>query len=313
MLLYAMRRLLATIPVMLVVALVVFALLRLTPGDPALVIAGDLASEEDVAEIRSRLGLDRPLHVQFVTWIGQLAQADLGVSVFSNMPVSTLIVQRLEPTVSLAVLTMVLSIMIAVPLGILAAWKAGGAVDRLLMMGATFSLSMPTFLIGYLLAMLFSRELRWLPVQGYRSIGEGIGPFLSHLAMPAMTLGLVYVALLARMTRATMIEVLNEDYIRTAHAKGLKSVRILFRHALKNAAVPVVTTAGLGVALLIGGVIVTESVFAIPGLGRLTVDAVLRRDYPVIQGVILVFSAAYLVINLLVDLSYSLFDPRVRY
>jgi peptide/nickel transport system permease protein len=313
MLLYVVRRLLATIPVLLVVALVVFALLRLTPGDPALVIAGDLASEEDIAEIRSRLGLDLPLHLQFITWISQLAQGDLGVSVFSNMAVSTLILQRLEPTVSLAVLTMVLSMMIAVPLGVLAAWKAGGVVDRLLMMGATFSLSMPTFLIGYLLTMLFSRQLQWLPVQGYRSIDTGIGPFLSHLAMPAMTLGLVYIALLARMTRATMIEVLNEDYIRTAHAKGLKSARILFRHALKNAAVPVVTTAGLGVALLIGGVIVTESVFAIPGLGRLTVDAVLRRDYPVIQGVILVFSAAYLVINLIVDLSYSLFDPRVRY
>jgi peptide/nickel transport system permease protein len=310
---YIIKRILATIPVMTVVAVFVFSLLRLTPGDPAAVIAGDYASPQDVARIRQKLGLDKPVHVQFGIWIGQLLQGDLGTSIFSGMPVTTLIGQRLEPTLALTTFTMVIAIVTAIPLGVLAAWKAGTWIDRGVMLFAVLGFSLPVFWLGFLLIYTFAINLAALPVQGYVKISEGFVPFLRHLVLPGLTLGLVYMALIARMTRASMLEVLQEDYIRTAHAKGARPGVVLLRHALKNAALPVVTIIGVGFALLIGGVVVTESVFAIPGLGRLTVDAILHRDYPVIQGVILVVSAAYVFINLLVDLSYVVLDPRIRY
>jgi len=310
---YIIRRLLATIPVMVVVGLVVFLLLHLTPGDPAAVIAGDYASPEDVERIRAKLGLDQPIYVQFVTWASAVLQGDLGTSIFSNLPVSKLIAQRLEPTIALSVSTMIFAILVAVPMGIIAAWKSGTWIDRAVMAFAVLGFSVPVFVIGYVLMYVFALKLGWFPVQGYKPIADGFWPFLSSIALPTVALGLVYTALIARITRASLLEVLTEDYIRTAKSKGLNNISLLLRHALRNAAVPIVTIIGIGLTLLIGGVVVTESVFNIPGLGRLTIDAVLRRDYPVIQGVILVFSGVYVLVNLLIDLSYTLLDPRIRY
>ena len=313
MLAYAVRRMLATIPVMLVVAFFVFSLLYLAPGDPAAIIAGDQATPADVDRIRASLGLDRPFLVRFGEWLWQIMHGDLGTSIFTNLPVSHMIAQRIEPTLSLMVLTIVFSIVVAIPLGVIAAWKHGTWIDRAVMMLAVFGFSTPVFVMGYLLAYLFALRLDWLPVQGFTSISVGLVPFLRNLVLPVIALGLIYVALLARITRATMLEVLSQDYVRTAKAKGVGQRAILFVHALKNAAVPIVTVIGSGVALLIGGAVVTESVFAIPGLGRLTVDAILRRDYPVIQGVVLLFSFTYVLVNLVVDLLYTVFDPRIRY
>ncbi len=313
MLRYILKRLLATIPVMAVVALFVFSLLYISPGDPAAVIAGDIATADDIARIRAQLGLDEPFFVRFGHWVWSLAHGDLGTSIFTKLPVATLIGQRIEPTVALTISTLIVSVGLAVPLGVLAAARAGGWLDRLVMALSVLGFSMPVFVIAYGLILLFSIQLDWLPVQGYRSISEGFGPFIRHLILPSVALGLVYMALIARITRASMLDVLAQDYVRTANAKGLAPGTVLTRHALKNAAVPIVTIVGIGVALLIGGVVVTETVFAIPGIGRLTVDAILRRDYPIIQGVTLLFSAVYVIVNLLVDLSYSLFDPRIRY
>jgi len=296
-----------------VVALFVFALLRLTPGDPAAIIAGDYATPQDIARIRGALGLDRPLPVQIAIWVGQLAHGDLGTSIFSGLPVTTLIRQRLEPTVALTVLAMLVAVITAVPLGVLAAWKQGSWVDRSVMGLAVSGFSMPVFWLGFLLVYLFSISLGLLPVQGYAPLSAGLAPFLRHLVLPALTLSLVFMALIARMTRASMLGVLAEDYIRTAFAKGLAPWSVLTRHALKSASLPIVTIIGIGFALLIGGAVVTESVFALPGIGRLSVDAILRRDYPVIQGVVLVVSGVYVLLNLLVDLLYLLLDPRIRY
>ena len=294
-------------------ALFVFLLLHLSPGDPAIIIAGDQATTQDIERIRQALGLDRPFHVQFGTWLWSILHGDLGVSIFSDLPVTRLIAQRLEPTLMLSLFTLVLSVSVAVPLGVVAAWKVGTWIDRAVMAFAVLGFSVPVFVVGYLLILGFALELDLLPVQGYTSFTEGLWPFVRNLILPSVTLGTVYIALIARITRASMLEVLSQDYVRTAHAKGLPSNQVLIGHALRNAAIPIVTIIGIGVALLIGGVVVTESVFAIPGLGRLTVDAILRRDYPIIQGVILLFSFVYVIVNLVVDLSYTLFDPRIRY
>jgi peptide/nickel transport system permease protein len=310
---YIVRRILSTIPVMAVVALFVFSLLYIAPGDPAAVIAGDQATPADVERIRANLGLDRPFLVRFGEWVWHIVQGDLGTSIFTNLPVSTMIGQRVQPTLSLMVLTLILAVVVAVPMGVLAAWKQGTFLDRAVMGFAVLGFSVPVFVVGYLLAYVFALELDWLPVQGYTSIDQGLWPWLQNLILPSIALGGVYIALIARITRATMLEVLQQDYIRTARAKGAGQGSILFLHALKNAAVPIVTVIGIGVALLIGGAVVTESVFAIPGLGRLTVDAILRRDYPVIQGVILLFSFVYVLVNLLIDILYTVIDPRIRY
>ena len=310
---YLIRRILATIPVMVVVALFVFALLHLSPGDPAAVIAGDYASPADIERIRHQLGLDAPIHTQLGIWLWNVVRGDLGTSIFSGLPVTKLIGQRLEPTLALTVTTMFIAVVLAVPMGVVASWTAGTWIDRLVMVFAVLGFSLPVFWLGFLFIFGFSLKLGVLPVQGYVSFREGLLPCLQHLILPSLTLGIVYMALIARMTRASMLEVLREDYIRTAHAKGLRPYAVLLWHALKNAALPIVTIIGVGVALLIGGVVVTESVFAIPGLGRLTVDAILHRDYPVIQGIILVFSAVYVLINLLVDVIYTFLDPRIRY
>ncbi len=313
MLSYIFRRVLSTLPVMAIVALFVFSLLYIAPGDPAAVIAGDQASPADVERIRQGLGLDRPFLVQFGTWLWQILHGNLGTSIFTNMPVAAMIAQRIEPTFSLMAITLVLTILIAVPLGVAAAWKAGSWVDRTIMAFAVFAFSLPVFVVGYVLAFVFALQFEWLPVQGYTPLAAGLWPWLQNLILPALALGSVYIALIARITRASMLEVLQQDYVRTARAKGLGQRNILFVHALKNAAVPIVTVIGIGIALLIGGAVVTESVFAIPGLGRLTIDAILRRDYPVIQGIVLLFSFVYVLVNLLVDVTYTLVDPRIRY
>jgi peptide/nickel transport system permease protein len=313
MLPYIGRRLLATIPVMAVVAVVVFSLLRLTAGDPAAIIAGDNATSQDVAAIRARLGLDRPLAEQFTIWVGRVVRGDFGESFFFKKQVSELILDRVEPTLALSVCTLLLTIALAVPLGVLAAWRRGSWIDRSVMGFSVLGFSVPVFVIGYVLIYVFAIELAWLPVQGYQRIGDGIGGFLERLVLPSITLAVVFVALIARITRASVLEVLNADHVRTARAKGLGELPVLLRHVLRNAAVPIVTVIGIGIAVLIGGVVVTESVYGIPGLGRLTVDAVLARDYPTVQAVILVFSVVYVLINLLVDLSYTVLDPRIRY
>jgi peptide/nickel transport system permease protein len=309
---YVIRRILATVPVMAVVAVIVFLLIHLSPGDPAALIAGDLASTEDIARLHVALGLDQPLWQQFLLWLGKLAHGDLGISLFTQVPVSGLLAQRLEPTLSIAVLTMLLSIAISIPLGVLAAYRAGSWVDRLVMLFAVLAFSVPVFLVGYLLIYGFAVKLQWLPVQGFVSLSNGVWPWLRSLILPCVNLALVYIALITRMTRATVMEVLHEDYIRTARAKGLGVLPVL-GHALRNAAIPIATTVGVGIALLIGGVVVTETVFAIPGVGRLVIDSVQHHDYPVIQSVLLISAATYVLINLLIDLSYKLFDPRIRY
>jgi peptide/nickel transport system permease protein len=310
---YMVRRILATIPVMIVVALFVFALLHLSPGDPAAIIAGDQATPAQIAQIRAKLGLDLPLYEQFADWVWHLLHGDLGTSIFTSLPVATLIAQRVEPTIALTLSTLFVSVLAAIPMGVLAAWKAGSWIDRAVMVFAVLGFSVPVFVLAYILIYVFAIGADWLPVEGYVSIRDGLRPFLSHIVLPSIALGTVFAALIARITRASMLDVLSQDYIRTAHAKGLSNERVLMGHALKNAAVPIATIIGIGVALLISGVVVTETVFAIPGIGRLTVDAILRRDYPVIQGIILIFSAAYVLINLLVDLSYTFLDPRIRY
>jgi peptide/nickel transport system permease protein len=310
---YLLRRVLAAIPVMGVVALVVFLLLRLTPGDPAAVLAGDNATPAQLERIRTSLGLNEPLYIQFITWINKLLHGDLGVSLISNVPVLKMIGQRVEPSISLAVATIILSVLVAVPLGVIAAWKQGTWIDRFVMGLSVLGFSVPVFVIGYVLMQIFAIDHRWLPVQGYKSIFDGFGPFFQRLVLPTLSLSFIYVALIARMTRTSMLDVLGEDYVRTARAKGIGEIPVLFRHALRNAAVPVITVIGTGFALLISGVVVTESVFNIPGIGRLTVDAVLARDYPVIQAMILLTSLLYVTINLLIDVAYTLLDPRIRY
>jgi peptide/nickel transport system permease protein len=296
-----------------VVAVFVFLLLRLTPGDPAAIMAGDAATAEQIESIRAGLGLDRPIVVQFGIWLGKVVSGDLGESFYFRIKVATLIGQRLEPTFALATLTLFFAVLVSIPLGVVAAWRFGGWFDRCLMGFSVMGFSVPVFVLAYMLIWLVSLKLGWFPVQGYRRLADGFFPFLHHLILPAITLSVIYIALIARVTRASVLEALGEDYIRTARAKGLPELRVLVRHALANAAVPIATVIGIGIAILIGGVVVTESVYAIPGLGRLTVDAVLARDFPTIQGVILFFSFIYVLVNLLIDLSYVFLDPRIRY
>ena len=298
---------------MAVVAVFVFLLLRLTAGDPAAIIAGDNATARDVAQIREKLGLDEPVVRQFVIWLGRILRGDLGESFFFKKTVAELIVARLEPTLALATCTLVLAVSMAVPLGVLAAWRRGSWIDRFVMGLSVLGFSVPAFVVGYVLMYVFAIQFAWLPVQGYQRIGDGLSGFIQRLILPSLALAVIYVALIARITRASVLEVLNADHVRTARAKGLSEVPVLLRHVLRNAAVPIVTVIGFGVALLIGGVVVTESVFSIPGLGRLTVDAVLARDYPTVQAVVLLFSMVYVLINLLVDVTYTFLDPRIRY
>jgi peptide/nickel transport system permease protein len=313
MLTFLGKRLLATLPVLLVVALAVFMIVRLTPGDPAAVIGGNSATNEDLDRIRVQLGLTKPLWTQFAIWGNGVLHGDLGFSFFLNKPVTELIGQRMEPTLSLAAGTLLLAVAIALPLGTIAAWRMGGWLDKTVMAFSVAGFSVPVFVVGYVLIYLLAMKLQLFPVQGYRRIADGVGPWLHQLVLPCLTLAITYVALLSRVTRAAVSEALTEDYIRTARAKGITELQVLKHHALRNAAVPVITVIGVSAALLLGGVVVTETVFAIPGLGQLTVDSVLNRDFPVLQGVVLFFATVYVGVNLLVDLSYLFLDPRIRY
>jgi peptide/nickel transport system permease protein len=310
---YILRRVLSTVPVMAIVALFVFSLLYIAPGDPAAVIAGDQASPADVERIRQGLGLDRPFLVQFGTWLWRILHGDLGTSIFTNLPVASLIAQRIEPTLSLMVLTLVLTIIIAVPLGVVAAWKAGSWVDRTIMAFAVFAFSLPVFVVGYLLAYVFALQFDWLPVQGYTPLAEGFWPWLQNLILPAVALGCVYIALIARITRASMLEVLQQDYIRTARAKGASEASVNYRHALKNAILPVITVIGIEAAFLIGGLIVTETVFNIPGVARFLVEAIRWRDYPIVQNLVMLIAVVVVTANFIVDMLYAALDPRIRY
>ena len=310
---YLLQRLLAAIPVLLIVAVVTFSLVHLTPGDPASLMAGDQALPEDIERIKDKLGLNRPLYEQLAIYFWDILRGDFGESVFTKFPVTTLIAQRLEPTISIAIFSQLVAIIIAIPAGILAAWKANTWVDRVVMILAVAGLAIPSFWLGANLIWLFAVRLDWFPALGYVSISDGVLPWLRSITLPSIAIGFISAALIARMTRASMLEVLREDYVRTARAKGLGEYKILIAHAFKNASIPVVTIIGIGLAGLVSGLVVTEAVFAIPGVGRLIVDAVLRRDYPVIQGVVLMVTFAYVLINLAVDIIYGYLDPRIRY
>lgn len=310
---YLVQRLLAAIPVLLIVAVVTFSLVHLTPGDPASLMAGDQALPEDIERIKEKLGLNRPLYEQLGIYFWDILRGDFGESVFTKFPVTTLIAQRLEPTISIAIFSQLVAIIIAIPAGILAAWKANTWIDRALMIFAVAGLAIPSFWLGANLIWLFAVRLDWFPALGYVSISDGVLPWLRSITLPSIAIGFISAALIARMTRASMLEVLREDYVRTARAKGLGEYKILIAHAFKNASIPVVTIIGIGLAGLVSGLVVTEAVFAIPGVGRLIVDAVLRRDYPVIQGVVLMVTFAYVLINLAVDIIYGYLDPRIRY
>lgn len=310
---YLLHRALAIIPVMLVVATVSFVLIRLAPGDPASVLAGPDATTEDLAQLRTALGMDQPLPVQLVKWYARLAQGDLGQSIFLRRPVVQAVVERLEPTLLLTLWGTLLAILIGVPAGIVSARYHNTAVDQSFMALALLGLSIPNFLLGLLMILVFGVWLGWLPVSGYVPLDEGVWLNVRSLLMPAVSLGLVQSALVARITRSSMLDVLREQYILSGRAKGLSERAVIYKHALKNAIIPTLTVIGITVALLIGGAVVIETVFNIPGVGRLIISAVLRRDYPVVQGVVLLIAVTYTVINLLVDLAYLVIDPRIRY
>jgi peptide/nickel transport system permease protein len=310
---YVARRFLALIPVALVVATVAFVLIHLAPGDPASVIAGPDATQEDVRKISRQLGLDAPLPVQLLQWYGRLLQGDLGRSIFLRKPVTEAILDRVEPTLLLTASAIVIAVLIGVPAGVLAARYHNSATDQALMAAALVGISVPNFLAGLLLVLCFSVWLGWFPVAGYSPLEDGWPATLRSLVLPALALGVVQSALIARIARSSMLDVLREQFIIAGRAKGLGERAVIYKHALKNAMIPTVTIIGISFAVLISGAVVIETVFNIPGLGRLIISAVLRRDYPVIQGVVLCVAGVYMLINLAVDLSYVIFDPRVRY
>jgi peptide/nickel transport system permease protein len=310
---YVARRLLALIPVILVVATVAFVLIHLAPGDPASIIAGPDASPDDVVRIQRQLGLDAPFHVQLFRWYGRLARGDLGQSIFLRRPVLEAIVDRAEPTILLTLYATLIAVAIGVPAGVLAARHHDGTTDQALMAGALIGISIPNFLLGLLMILLFSVQLGWFPVAGYAPLEYGWLGTLRSLTLPAFALGVVQSALIARIARSAMLDVLREQFITAGRARGLSESAVVYKHALKNAMIPTITVIGISFAILISGSVVVEQVFNIPGLGRLIISAVLRRDYPVIQGVVLCIAGLYMLVNLLVDLSYVVFDPRVRY
>jgi peptide/nickel transport system permease protein len=310
---YIARRLLALIPVALVVATVAFVLIHLAPGDPASIIAGPDASPDDVARIQRQLGLDAPFHVQLFRWYGRLVQGDLGQSIFLRRPVLEAILDRAEPTILLTIYATLIAVALGVPAGVLAARHHDGTTDQALMAGALIGISIPNFLLGLLLILLFSVRLGWFPVAGYSPLEYGWFGTLRSLTLPAFALGVVQSALIARIARSAMLDVLREQFIVAGRAKGLGERAVVYKHALKNAMIPTVTVIGISLAILISGSVIVEQVFNIPGLGRLIISAVLRRDYPVIQGVVICIAGIYMLVNLAVDLSYVIFDPRVRY
>jgi len=311
MLLIILKRLAATVPVLLVVAVVIFSVLRLTPGDPAAIVAGDGATVQQIEEIRRHMGLDQPIPVQFFKWMGDVLQGDFGTSLISNLPVKDMILDRMGPTIAITLYTVLYTVIISIPVGIISAWRRGKAVDKVVTAGSVLGFSVPVFITAYVLIFIFSMALGWLPVQGYRPLSEGLWPHIKHLILPVASLGTIYIALVTRFVRSSIIDTLGEDYIRTARAKGLNERSVLIHHALGNAAVPILTIIGITITMLIGGVVVTESVFNIPGLGRLVVEAILAKDFTIIQALIVLFSVVDIVINLIIDILYKVFDPRI--
>jgi peptide/nickel transport system permease protein len=310
---YIIRRLIAMIPVLIVVGVVVFFLIHLTPGDPAAVMLGDAATPEQVAQLRQELGLDEPLVVQFFTWFGQALTGDLGQSIYSDEPVLQTILSRLGPTISLTILASMMGITMALLSAMLAVWKRNSLLDPTFMSVALMGVSIPNFWLALVLILAFAVFLRILPVSGYVPLNSGLWPWLSHLILPAFVLAVQQAALIARMLRDGMLDVINQDYIRTAWAKGLWERAVLMRHAFRNAMIPTTTVIGTSFAALLGGAVVTEQIFVIPGIGQLVVDSIARRDYPVLQGTILFIAFVYVIVNLIVDLAYAILDPRIRY
>lgn len=311
--LYIARRLLAMVPVLLLVSMVVFSLLHLTPGDPALSILGEEATPQQVEALRNKLGLNQPIPVQYVKWLGAVLRGDLGRSVRSNQPVSEAIAERLPVTVELALLSMVISLAIAIPAGIISAMRRNSVVDTTATFVALLGVSLPNFFLAILLILVFGVKLGWLPPFGYQPLNAGLAENLRRMILPAITLGAALAAIVTRMMRSSLLEVLDQDYVRTARAKGLSETRMIRAHALKNALMPVVTIVGLQIGGLLGGAIITESIFVLPGIGRLLVDAIFQRDFPLVQGVVLFVSLAFLFSNFAVDLLYAYLDPRIRY
>ena len=310
---YIIKRVLAIVPTMLIVGVIVFGIIHLAPGDPAAIIAGQEATPAQVEAMRQSMGLNDPIYVQFFIYIRSVVTLDFGESIFSGFKVTTLLKNTLQPTISLAVLGVSFSIIVAVPLGVLAAWKFNTWIDRLVMMFALVGYAVPYFALGYLLMWVFAVKIPLFPAGGYIYFGEGFWPYLHSLLLPAFLLGVTGAALITRMTRATMLEVLKEDYVRTARAKGLTEKLILMRHALRNAANPILTIIGFSIAGVVTGVVITETIFVIPGMGRLVFTAIAERDFPVLQSVILVVAAAYILVNLVIDIMYVYVDPRIRY
>jgi len=308
-----LRRLLATIPVLLLVTAGVFALIHLTPGDPIDAMMAESVDDSVKRQLRSDLGLDRPLYLQYATWMGRLLQGDLGRSIRNREPVIENVGRRIKPSLQLAGLAMAISLLVATPIGILSAARRNSTLDRFGTSFALFGICMPNFLIALLLIFLFGVTLRWLPISGYVDPMEELWDGLRSLALPAITLGLALAAVITRTLRSSMLEALSEDYIRTARAKGLSDGAVIRRHALKNALIPVVTVLGLQLGTLIGGAVIIEYVFALPGVGRLVVDAVFARDYPLVQGVVLLIAVGFILSNLMVDLLYGWIDPRIRH
>ncbi|HEV7308052.1 ABC transporter permease [Ensifer sp.] len=313
MLRYIFQRLMGMIVVMAIVVTIVFVIVRVTPGDPAAVMLGPEATQEDIAELRTRLGLDQSLGLQYVYYIGQLLQGDLGQSIFLNQPVTSALAERAEPTFFLTLFSILIACAIALPIGIYAAYRRGSFVDQAATTLAMLAASIPSFWLGLILIQILAVRLGWFPVSGYGGPGSSFAERMYHLTLPAIALGVVSSALILRFTRASMLDVLGDDFIRTARAKGLGERKVVMKHALKNALIPILTIIGLTAAVLISGAVVTETVFGLPGVGNLVVSAVLRRDYPVIQGALLVIAALYVLINFAIDMLYLLVDPRVRY
>ncbi len=309
---YILRRIVLLIPVILIVGLVVFTLVHLTPGDPAAIILGDQATPEDIQQLRETLGLNDPLPIQFINWFGGVLTLDFGDSIFLGMPVTEALMDRVAPTGLLTLYALFVQLLIGIPLGVIAALKAGSIVDRLMTALAISGAAIPTFFLGIMLILIFAVQLKWLPSVGYVSPMDDLSGHIQRMIMPAFALGFSSAGLLARLIRSSMLDVLNEDYVRTAMAKGLAHRHVVIRHALRNALVPAITVVGTSLAALLGGAVVTETVFTIPGMGRLVVQSISRRDYPIIQGAVMAIAVSYVLVNLIVDLLYIYADPRVR-
>ncbi len=309
---FLLNRLLGAVVVLALVAVFVFALTRMASGDPVALLLGDQATAQDIAQAREQYGLDKPLPTQFALWVGELLQGNLGQSLFLQQPVSQAIAERLEPTLTLALLAVLIAALIGVPCGMVAAIWRGSPADQVLSSIAMLGASIPSFWFGLILIQVFAVHLGWFPASGYGNPDSTFGERVQHLLLPAIVLGVLNSALIIRFTRASLLDILGEDYVRTARAKGLPERVVMIKHVLRNALVPIITVLGLTLALMIGGTVVTETVFNLPGVGNLVVRGVLRRDYPVIQGTLLMIAAVYVFINLAIDLLYTLVDPRIR-